>query len=769
MEHLPHPQNPYQPIVCKHLEGDDYGSLDFFRYPTEAGVDINLVSSGDFGNDLTPRQVEAFLQSWLFFGLIKQVLNPSIQQSEFLRADSTNSRAYLCTVSLHDHISKWKASYDSLPTSEQTAKRDSVCSVLREASRVLNSIVTTTELFLTQKFMGPGECILGPEHELILRVLVQTLEFELFPDFLPRQRVIADCGTKVCQILLHRLASTGWCPNQIDMLAHTMDVPSLYYVTLLGRPLPDKDHSLCSTSMCSANIQIDDDGYETKHVESGCTCAFVSPDVEEVANLVAAGAIPLILVIDSDKDSPLRLDVKKAGGYLYIALSHVWSDGLGNAMANALPICQLRLLSKIVSTIQQPAFFWIDTLCVPVKPVELRNAAIQHMRETYESAYAVLVIDGGVNMISSLVSNEELYVRIACSGWVRRLWTYQEMILAKELYIVLADGTVNLEREKSILLYTRNPETGAMSASSYSSSIALEASAFLRTLRSGSLEGLDRKGPCLAIDFGSVWEGVQWRSTSRMSDEAIVLATVMDVDVGLILDLPAERRMQKILSMSYRFPPYMIFAPIPRIPVPGYRWAPPSLMIPGSMDASKLHHMNTLGSWHPEGLLVSFPGFVLNVRDSFPDTSHSTSLPMEYSMMIHMKDVKTGVWYFAIRVFESWLSDEERWESTTFKDLTHPAVILSCPVSQLSLMNNGAETQHWDGVIVNMKRIEDDIIFTDFVSRVSVGMLRSGMWADAEVDLVIARKELAKGFGSKDVISFAVCETKPSEQRWCVG
>lgn len=84
-------------------------------------------------------------------------------------------------------------------------------------------------------------------------------------------------------------------------MAHIMDVPSSYYVTLFGRPLPHKDHRVCSTSMCIANVQIDDDGYETEHVDSGCTCAFISSDLENVTNLVAAGAIPLISVIATDE------------------------------------------------------------------------------------------------------------------------------------------------------------------------------------------------------------------------------------------------------------------------------------------------------------------------------------------------------------------------------------------------------------------------------------------------------------------------------------
>jgi len=58
----------------------------------------------------------------------------------------------------------------------------------------------------------------------------------------------------------------------------------------------------------------------------------------------------------------------------YVAISHVWSDGLGNAIANTLPWCQLQRIQGLVDALyqdtagnQHPVPFWMDTLCVPVE------------------------------------------------------------------------------------------------------------------------------------------------------------------------------------------------------------------------------------------------------------------------------------------------------------------------------------------------------------------------------------------------------------------
>jgi hypothetical protein len=74
----------------------------------------------------------------------------------------------------------------------------------------------------------------------------------------------------------------------------------------------------------------------------------------------------------------------------YVAISHVWADGLGNPASNGLPRCQLdklfALLGDLInpstfasirfkksSTIQRALwnrtsrrYFWMDTFCIPV-------------------------------------------------------------------------------------------------------------------------------------------------------------------------------------------------------------------------------------------------------------------------------------------------------------------------------------------------------------------------------------------------------------------
>ena len=79
----------------------------------------------------------------------------------------------------------------------------------------------------------------------------------------------------------------------------------------------------------------------------------------------------------------------------YIAIFHVWSDGLGKARANTLPQCQLRRLQDHIDDLYEssgPIPFWIDTICVPLER-QARKTAIYRMGQTYAGSDNVLVID----------------------------------------------------------------------------------------------------------------------------------------------------------------------------------------------------------------------------------------------------------------------------------------------------------------------------------------------------------------------------------------
>ncbi len=76
----------------------------------------------------------------------------------------------------------------------------------------------------------------------------------------------------------------------------------------------------------------------------------------------------------------------------YVAISHVWSDGLGNPNHNSLPFCQIKRLQELVQeSTGKPLPFWIDTICVPLEE-RLRGKAIANMAKVYRSAAAVLVL-----------------------------------------------------------------------------------------------------------------------------------------------------------------------------------------------------------------------------------------------------------------------------------------------------------------------------------------------------------------------------------------
>ena len=85
----------------------------------------------------------------------------------------------------------------------------------------------------------------------------------------------------------------------------------------------------------------------------------------------------------------------------------------------------------------------MDTLCVPVDPQskEHRKKAIHLMANTFHEATTVLVLDKELLMIHASTSSfVELGIRIFCSGWMKRLWTLQEMTfalkpMAADLYI----------------------------------------------------------------------------------------------------------------------------------------------------------------------------------------------------------------------------------------------------------------------------------------------------------------------------------------------
>jgi hypothetical protein len=140
------------------------------------------------------------------------------------------------------------------------------------------------------------------------------------------------------------MLGNGWCPHQIDYLAKIHGSKTFSSFAHLRR-LRLEDHQHCRDLPCCIVYNADMENYTTKHVTDGCTCSIVQVPYQMIIETLEKGEIPLVSLYDSGDGLSLQV-IKRRSATPYIAISHVWADGLGNPRENALPACQLKKLQN---------------------------------------------------------------------------------------------------------------------------------------------------------------------------------------------------------------------------------------------------------------------------------------------------------------------------------------------------------------------------------------------------------------------------------------
>lgn len=273
-----------------------------------------------------------------------------------------------------------------------------------------------------------------------------------FKDFKGSWRT-KDPATDLGLPIIDLLGNIGWCPYDVGRIdRETDEISVLYYYSNLKAPRSDTDHSSCSRERCSS-MTVDPASYKPKHRHSDCKCQLMSADPDQVANILQQGSIPLVCLNRDPESERYQAVVRPLmDNQTFVAISHVWAEGAGNAYENALQCCMVEDIRKCVRQLpwqeDENGFpFWIDTLCVPVGPPALKTLALNRMRVPYERAEHVLVLDSHPRSLeSSKLSYTEILARVSCSSWMRRLWTLQEGRLAKRLWFQFADKAVDVMR-----------------------------------------------------------------------------------------------------------------------------------------------------------------------------------------------------------------------------------------------------------------------------------------------------------------------------------
>ncbi|KAL2170833.1 hypothetical protein VTG60DRAFT_4402 [Thermothelomyces hinnuleus] len=483
MDFLPHPTSGVEALDIPFVADTPYvfGS-DFWDFPKLHGF-------GDQWASLPAPRLASLAQSWLYFGTISEFLGKPIDYREFQVSRSVSGKPLLPL------LDEWLAAHAI--TAHGSASRDAIeyedrKQVLYEHARFLDAVLQLAEDFdkVSQGHVKPIPTIV-----LSIKVLCVTLKGVLWdlargdidetlrpwpsPAARLRREVTParDIPAKQhlapsAQLMLDVLRLRGWCPFYARKVLTQYNYALAYYFTRLFRTYsPGLSHQSCTDDECVAS-NADIFSYVPKHARRGCLCQPKAAPMDQIRAIIEDGGIPLVRLRGSSRTGVRIEVVTMTARTRYVVVSHVWSDGIGNAHTNALPECQLRRLHAHMSnlkplkqsvdgdaelnlltsldagfqtaTARRPKYLWIDALCMPPGGATafLRLRAINKLPAVYQAADRILVLDSTLERTSMVESDSvEQFARFAVSPWMGRSWAFQEAALASACEVQCVDGT----------------------------------------------------------------------------------------------------------------------------------------------------------------------------------------------------------------------------------------------------------------------------------------------------------------------------------------
>lgn len=375
------------------------------------------------------------LQSWLSFGLLEAVLEVPIPESRLIKHDETRG-PLLSLDALPEIMSNWVRGLGT----DLVAQRDKVETILLQTQKIL-SYLSDSHAFT---YAGADEddvpatfVTLG----CVAEAITQTRHC-LYPDDSPGRGY--DWGFVVAPYYKKFYADAvadGWCLSTINYLVNKTNLSALRYTIRRG-PLIREDHHTCTALFCVLKT-VDTSNYVPKHLgddwDADCSCSYIHADAGMIISTIQGGDNPVVKLQGPLLDrSNSSLAVSASTGVPYVAISHVWADGSGGTAEVGLPLCQVWKLAALVSSILPSGAFWMDSLCVPKDP-DTRRKALKLMGRAYLDAEIVLVLDSTIKQCSAEASPNELLLHVVLSPWMRRLWTLQEAVLAKEVVFMFSN------------------------------------------------------------------------------------------------------------------------------------------------------------------------------------------------------------------------------------------------------------------------------------------------------------------------------------------
>lgn len=428
-----------------------------------------------------------------------------------------------------------------------------IARALRDASSMLSRLIQTPDPILQLR------------NGLAIALLFQALTSVMSRIF--NEDVGLNHDTAVLNFDLEEgMKARHWCPAAIQNSIF-LSLEAGFLASCL-QTSDSRHHGDCSVSFC-AYRKHRLGNQSPSHYSRICagTCQMKIFNGEKLLSLLRSKKIPGIRQCHLE-NGETDYRIEDATSQRYVAISHVWSHGLGNSFQNGLWLCQLKnLFEKLNLLGEGGALLWIDTILVP-QAEEHKRLALPTMKDVYSRATKVLVVDAQLSEVGPHPIEQRL--QLLSSEWMTRLWTLQEARLASKLYVQFREGPVGMEE----LLRETPPDDDEKS---------VFYDFYLST--SGRLATVSTNKPAGPGKFLDVAQSMAVRSATLVTDEPIVLSTLLDLDFLPTGQIP---KMEDILLSLTEIPMDFLFLPTRRLSRSGLRWAPETLLElgPSSLGAN---------------------------------------------------------------------------------------------------------------------------------------------------------------------------------------